>query len=129
MRALVLKFWFHLSRTGQKQRLKALAKDPRTAWRVTKASYDRLKTYDALQRSPAMCCASPIAAPRTPDHRRGPTTSTVRSPSVASSSIRWPADCSRASDRGSVAPPIVKDHRCQNVLTELDLGQKLAKKV
>ena len=36
--ALVLKFWFHLSKDGQKQRIKALEKDPRTAWRVTKES-------------------------------------------------------------------------------------------
>lgn len=47
--ALVLKFWFHLSKEGQKKRLKALEKDPRTAWRVTKESYARLKTYDELQ--------------------------------------------------------------------------------
>ena len=39
--ALVLKFWFHLSKEGQKTRLKALEKDPRTAWRVTKQSYER----------------------------------------------------------------------------------------
>jgi polyphosphate kinase 2 (PPK2 family) len=55
--ALVLKFWFHLSKDGQKQRLKALEKNPRTAWRVTKASYERLKTYDKLQQVAAMCCA------------------------------------------------------------------------
>ena len=47
--ALVLKFWFHLSKEGQKKRLKALEKDPLTAWRVTKESYARLKTYDELQ--------------------------------------------------------------------------------
>ena len=47
--ALVLKFWFHLTKDGQKRRLKALEKDPRTAWRVTKWNWDRLKTYDKLQ--------------------------------------------------------------------------------
>ncbi|MDQ5915188.1 MAG: AMP-polyphosphate phosphotransferase, partial [Pseudomonadota bacterium] len=47
--ALVLKFWFHLSKKGQEVRLKAMEKDPRTAWRVTKGSWDRLKTYDDLQ--------------------------------------------------------------------------------
>lgn len=47
--ALVLKFWFHLTKDGQKRRLKALEKDPRTAWRVTKWNWDRLKTYDELQ--------------------------------------------------------------------------------
>ena len=47
--ALILKFWFHLTKDGQKRRLKALEKDPKTAWRVTKWNWDRLKTYDKLQ--------------------------------------------------------------------------------
>jgi polyphosphate:AMP phosphotransferase len=47
--ALVLKFWFHLTKEGQKQRLKSLSSDPRTAWRVTQWNWDRLKTYDQLQ--------------------------------------------------------------------------------
>ena len=47
--ALVLKFWFHLTKDGQKRRLKALEKDPLTAWRVTQWNWDRLKTYDKLQ--------------------------------------------------------------------------------
>lgn len=47
--ALVLKFWFHLTKEGQRARLKALESDPRTAWRVTQWNWDRLKTYDQLQ--------------------------------------------------------------------------------
>jgi len=47
--ALVIKFWFHLTKDGQKKRLKLLESDPRTAWRVTSGSWDRLKTYDQLQ--------------------------------------------------------------------------------
>ena len=47
--ALVLKFWFHLTKEGQVKRLKALEKHPRTAWRVTQWNWDRLKTYDKLQ--------------------------------------------------------------------------------
>lgn len=47
--ALVLKFWFHLTKDGQKRRLKALEKNPLTAWRVTQWNWDRLKTYDKLQ--------------------------------------------------------------------------------
>jgi polyphosphate kinase 2 (PPK2 family) len=46
--ALVLKFWIHLTKDGQKKRLKALSADPRTAWRVTPWSWQRLKTYDQL---------------------------------------------------------------------------------
>lgn len=47
--ALVLKFWFHLSKDGQKRRLKALEADPKTAWRVTPWHWARLKTHDRLQ--------------------------------------------------------------------------------
>ncbi|OYU46635.1 MAG: polyphosphate:AMP phosphotransferase [Burkholderiales bacterium PBB4] len=47
--AVVLKFWFHLTKDGQRKRLKALESDPRTAWRVTQWNWDRLKTYDQLQ--------------------------------------------------------------------------------
>ena len=47
--ALVLKFWFHLTKDGQRKRLKELEKNPKTAWRVTKWNWDRLKTYDQLQ--------------------------------------------------------------------------------
>ena len=47
--ALLLKFWLHLTRAGQKHRLRQLESDPRTAWRVTKESWARTRTYDALQ--------------------------------------------------------------------------------
>jgi polyphosphate:AMP phosphotransferase len=47
--ALVLKFWFHLTKQGQEDRLKSLESDPLTAWRVTQWNWDRLKTYDQLQ--------------------------------------------------------------------------------
>jgi polyphosphate:AMP phosphotransferase len=45
---LVLKFWFHLTKHGQKERLRRLERDPRTAWRVTKQSWQRTRTYDDL---------------------------------------------------------------------------------
>ncbi|MDR2208190.1 MAG: polyphosphate:AMP phosphotransferase [Azoarcus sp.] len=47
--ALILKFWLHLTKDGQKKRFKALEKDPCTAWRVTRESWDVLKTYDKFQ--------------------------------------------------------------------------------
>jgi len=46
--ALVLKFWFHLSKKAQRARFEKLESDPRTAWRVTKQSWARLKTHDEL---------------------------------------------------------------------------------
>jgi hypothetical protein len=47
--ALILKFWFHLTKDAQRERLRALESDPRTAWRVSAWNWDRLKTYDQLQ--------------------------------------------------------------------------------
>jgi len=43
---LLVKFWFHLSRQGQKKRLKALEKDPLTRWRVTRQDWRTYERYD-----------------------------------------------------------------------------------
>ena len=47
---LLLKFWFHLSKPHQKKRLKALEKDPRTRWRVSKTDWELFKLYDRFGR-------------------------------------------------------------------------------
>ena len=47
---LLLKFWFHLSKPQQKKRLKALEKDPRTRWRVSKSDWELFKLYDRFSR-------------------------------------------------------------------------------
>lgn len=47
--ALILKFWFHLSKARQKKRLKALAEDPRTRWRVTDLDWERFRLYDRFR--------------------------------------------------------------------------------
>jgi len=47
--ALILKFWFHLSKDAQKKRLKALEKDPKTRWRVTDTDWERFKIYDRFR--------------------------------------------------------------------------------
>ena len=48
--ALILKFWFHLSRKVQKKRLQALAADPKTRWRVTDTDWERFKLYDKFRK-------------------------------------------------------------------------------
>lgn len=53
--ALLLKFWFHLSKSAQKKRLKALEDDPRTRWRVTETDWKRFKQYDKY------CAVSEVA--------------------------------------------------------------------
>jgi polyphosphate:AMP phosphotransferase len=44
--ALLLKFWFHLSKKRQKKRLKELESDPDTAWRVQPRDWDFFKKFD-----------------------------------------------------------------------------------
>lgn len=47
--ALILKFWFHLSKKVQKKRLKALEADSKTRWRVTDTDWERFKLYDKFR--------------------------------------------------------------------------------
>ena len=44
--ALLLKFWFHLSKKAQKKRMKELSGDKDTAWRVTPDDWKRFEHYD-----------------------------------------------------------------------------------
>ena len=47
--ALLVKFWFHLSKKAQKKRLKELESDKKTRWRVTKADWKRFDRYDTFR--------------------------------------------------------------------------------
>jgi polyphosphate:AMP phosphotransferase len=44
--AVLIKFWFHLSKTAARKRLKSLESDPKNAWRVTHDDWDHYKHYD-----------------------------------------------------------------------------------
>lgn len=48
--ALIIKFWFHLSKAAQKARLHSLEKNPKTRWRVTKMDWKHFKLYDRFRR-------------------------------------------------------------------------------
>jgi polyphosphate:AMP phosphotransferase len=49
--ALILKFWFHLSKPKQESRLKLLEKDPLTRWRVTERDWHHFSLYDKFQKT------------------------------------------------------------------------------
>jgi polyphosphate:AMP phosphotransferase len=44
--ALLFKFWLHLSRKGQRKRLRSLEKSPDTAWRVGPSEWKHYRLYD-----------------------------------------------------------------------------------
>lgn len=43
---LILKFWFHISKKQQKERLKELQRKASTRWRVTEAEWEHFRLYD-----------------------------------------------------------------------------------
>jgi polyphosphate:AMP phosphotransferase len=47
---LLLKLWFHLSKAEQRKRLRALEKDKRTRWRVTKEDWKAFALYDRYRK-------------------------------------------------------------------------------
>lgn len=65
--ALVLKFWFHLSRRAQKNRFETLEKDSATRWRVTKTDWRNHELYPEFRRvaERALRLTSSAAAPWT----------------------------------------------------------------
>ncbi|HEX9194517.1 MAG TPA: polyphosphate:AMP phosphotransferase [Azonexus sp.] len=126
--ALVLKFWFHLSKDGQKQRLKALESNPHTAWRVTKESYERLKTYGKLQqvaghvlRVTNTAKAPWIIVEGTDDNYRSLTVGRI-----VLDAMRHRLQ--QGLQQVPVAPPIIQAIDHKTVLSELDLTKRLAKK-
>ncbi|MBL8685138.1 MAG: polyphosphate:AMP phosphotransferase [Myxococcales bacterium] len=46
---LLLKFWFHLSKKGQKKKLEELSRNKRTRWRVTPRDWENASHYDAFR--------------------------------------------------------------------------------
>ena len=46
--ALIIKFWMHLGKEAQKERLAALEKNPLTRWRVTQTDWDHWHMYDGF---------------------------------------------------------------------------------
>ena len=44
--ALILKFWMHLGKKAQKERLTKLQSDPLTRWRVTQTDWDHWRMYE-----------------------------------------------------------------------------------
>ncbi|MCF8210759.1 MAG: polyphosphate:AMP phosphotransferase [Rhodoferax sp.] len=127
--ALVLKFWFHLTKEGQAKRLKALESDPLTAWRVTQWNWDRLKTYDQLQdvaghllRITNTAWAPWVVVEGTDDRYRSLTVGQVL---LAALKERL---TSTQRQQTPVAPIVRVDTDGRNLLSELDLDLTLDEK-
>ena len=127
--ALVLKFWIHLSKDAQRERLKSIEANPLTRWRVTKASWDRLKTYDKLQevaghllRTTNTPWAPWIIVEGTDDRYRSLTVGRT----ILDSLQRRLAE--KRERNSPVAPPLSPRVDSLDVLSSLDMSQSLNKK-
>lgn len=128
--ALVLKFWFHLTKDGQEQRLRELQSDPKTAWRVTDWNWQRLKTYDKLMdvsghllRITNTPWAPWIVVEGTDDRYRS---LTVGQTLLAALQAKLAGGDNQDSP---VAPMVRVDPDGRNVLSELDLSRSIEDKV
>lgn len=116
-------------KTGSVSDWKAIEKDPRTAWRVTKESWARLKTYDKLQEAAGHVLrmtnapwAPWIVVEGTDDRYRSLTVGKI----VLDALQKRLADT--RDQNFPVAPPMAPKIDSLDVLTALDLTQALDKK-
>jgi polyphosphate:AMP phosphotransferase len=123
--ALILKFWFHLSKEAQKRRLKSLAADPRTSWKVSQWNWDRLKTYDKLQHA-AGHVLSLTNTPWAPWNIIEAEDDRYRS--LATARILLDAISTRMAETTRSVSPVIKAHKPRldrrDVISELKLDRK-----
>jgi polyphosphate:AMP phosphotransferase len=124
---LLLKFWFHLTREQQKKRLEALAKSPRTRWRVTDLDWKYFKRYDRFvrvaerySRATSTAEAPWIVVSGSDAHYRN---LTVGRTLLAALQERLGAR--RPAHRPERTPPLLPSVDRINVLAALDLGRSL----
>jgi polyphosphate:AMP phosphotransferase len=122
--ALILKFWFHLSKKRQKKRLKALESDPDTSWRITERDWDFFKLYDRFYRisEDVLRDTSMAYAPWIVVEGSDPR---YRSVTVGKALLEAMRKRLKAPPPASQAPAIVRAVDKLHVLRRMDLGLKL----
>ncbi len=127
--ALVIKLWFHLSKTAQRTRLKDLEKDPKTRWRVTDTDWDRFRSYDRFRKVSELVLRETSSA-QAPwqviegedPHYRYLTAGTLLLEALERR-LELPAE--RRAPRSGPLLPVMDD---RNVLTSLDYTASMSKK-
>lgn len=129
--ALLLKFWFHLSKDAQKSRLKALEKDPQTRWRVTERDWEHFKLYDKFRAVSEMAIrhTSTAEAPWIIVEGADARYRNLTVGKVLLEALKKRLDQQGNGKPSSIhAPPLLPSIDNLHLLKTLDLNQKLAKK-
>jgi len=127
--ALILKFWFHLSKKRQKQRLKTLEQDPKTRWRVTERDWQHFRLYDKFYKvsERALRQTSTADAPWIVIEGADARYRGLTAGRIVLEALRRRLDAKAPAPRPPAAPlpPEALDNR--QLLRALDLTQSLAK--
>jgi polyphosphate:AMP phosphotransferase len=129
--ALIVKFWFHLSKKAQSRRLKALRASAETRWRVTKRDWNFFRKYDRFYRisGETLRATSTADAPwivvegADPPYR----SLTVGRALLGAMKKRLDAPAGRSRHVSKTAP-IVRPIDERDPLSELDLSRTLTEK-
>lgn len=127
--ALILKFWFHLSKDGQRKRLKSLAKDPDNSWRVTDRERKMFKLYDKFAKisEHAIRQTSTAEAPWTIIEGTDANYRYLTAGKAVLEAIRQRLENPRGQS-SSVTPPILPAIDDLLLIRTLDMNQKLNRK-
>ncbi len=127
--AVILKFWFHLSKKRQQKRLRELQANRETRWRITDRDWDFFKMYDrfykvsqeALRESNTACAPWIVVEGSDPEYRAV----TVGRTLLAAMKERLK---NRPAPPATVAAPLQRPVDKRDLLSNLDLSLSVPKK-
>lgn len=126
---LILKYWMHLSKPQQKNRLKALEKHPLTRWRITQQDWDNYERYDAFRKvaARAVQLTSTAEAPWTLVEAADPRHQMLAVGEHMLSALRARLQAGSPQAPAMHLPPFRKEAEPINVLRSLDFSARLGK--
>ena len=127
--ALILKFWFHLSKDEQSKRLKSLEKDPQTRWRVTPLDWANFKLYDKFRKvsEHALRQTSTGEAPWTIVEGAEPRYRSLTVGKAVLQGLRSRLDAPREKGHSAAVPPLIPAIDDLLLIRSLDLGKGISK--
>jgi polyphosphate:AMP phosphotransferase len=128
--ALLVKFWFHLSKDAQRRRLKALERDPETRWRVTPLDWKRFKRYDKFRKvsEHTLRETSSAEAPWIVIEGAEPRYRSLTAGNVLLAAMRKRLAQAKDEYRPAAAPPLAASIDNLHVLRALEMTKRLPRK-